>query len=52
MKNIYTDDKNRLETIKWLTIFIKKIRYVYIDVMYIICYYIHNVLHNELYFIS
>ena len=25
MKNIYTDDKNRLETIKWLTIFIKKI---------------------------
>ena len=25
MKNIYTNDKNRLETIKWLTIFIKKI---------------------------
>ena len=25
MKNIYTDDKNRLETIKWLTTFIKKI---------------------------
>lgn len=24
MKNIYTDDKNRLETIKWLTTFIKK----------------------------
>lgn len=26
MKNIYTDDKNRLETIKWLTIFIKKLK--------------------------
>ncbi len=25
MKDIYTDDKNRLETIKWLTTFIKKI---------------------------
>ena len=24
MKNIYTDDKNRLETIKWLTTFIKR----------------------------
>ena len=24
MKNIYTDDKNRLETIKWITTFIKK----------------------------
>ena len=24
MKDIYTDDKNRLETIKWLTTFIKK----------------------------
>lgn len=24
MKNIFTDDKNRLETIKWLTTFIKK----------------------------
>ena len=24
MKNIYTDDKNRLEAIKWLTTFIKK----------------------------
>lgn len=24
MKDIYTDDKNRLETIKWITIFIKK----------------------------
>ena len=25
MKNIYTDDKNRLEAIKWLTTFIKKV---------------------------
>ena len=24
MKEIYTDDKERLETIKWLTTFIKK----------------------------
>lgn len=24
MKNIYTDDKNRIETIKWLTTFLKK----------------------------